>query len=990
MSTGGDEIIVRLTAEDAGLKSGMDSAAASVVDANAMMADSAKAAQDAITAASQSAVDAEAAAAARIKDMVASSIAEMNAMVSAASAAPQVGTLGAMGGNAQALSDYAALNAIMNQTAATSDDLAVQEAALDRLMASNAISAKTYADALAALNEREMAMVAESQAAAESLAQEAAAREALGATILGYTEEVAAAAAAEQVETDTLAENTVAKEANAAASRSMGSSMRMPMGMFGLMTRGLQAMTNPLVAAGVAVVGLGVDAMVQSARVDQLRGVLLATGDAAGVSADQLDIWAETSANVAVTIGDAQKMYEQLAMSGVLAGQQLHEAGQAAADMAMLTGESARQAAQAVIAMATNPQTAIMQLNQKFNFLSDTAQQQVQTLLDNGDSADALRIALDNLADAEAKAAKNGKTFLSVWDHPWDAIGNGLDKLGRIPASLGHGALGDRLRHDQEVLAYLKSEGASGDYFNSVAARVKSEQAQLDAENRAAKAKSMHWNMGFGADGKPEPIPTGFGKQALAYDENAMKQAEALQQMSYQHRIAYEQQFWQHMLQTATKGSAEYMAAYQHLQGMGAKMPKASKAHTLAQDDAQQLRLLEAEENVSDAKRLSFEKTFWDQKIATATKGSREWQRATVAAYDVQKRMDHEAAQAAKEATARMAEQMKELSAIDRRAAAQMAAMTAAAKDAAIAAAFDSGKMTPQQEGQALTGVEDQKYGSQLQSYNAQIRPAVAANDYTQIATLNAQIEAEMQQHQQRLVQIQRQTVMESGVLWKQLGKDITNAIGTSVQGVIMGTETTHQAMRHMAASILAEMVSSQAQVLVTVIETQMGMTSATAAGTASRMALEEAAAIRSTMVHAEAAIKWIITEAAKAAASAFSAMAGIPIIGPALAVAASVAAGIEVMHFVGSVASASGGWERVPADGMMTELHKDEQVLPAGYAEGLRKLVANGGSGQQVVHHHHYDIKAWDGRSMKETLRRNPHLLADAARHASRNGAAL
>lgn len=137
--------------------------------------------------------------------------------------------------------------------------------------------------------------------------------------------------------------------------------------------------------------------------------------------------------------------------------------------------------------------------------------------------------------------------------------------------------------------------------------------------------------------------------------------------------------------------------------------------------------------------------------------------------------------------------------------------------------------------------------------------------------------------------------------------------------------------------------------------------------------------------------MKWIITEAAKAAASTIAAFAQMGPWGVAAGVAAAAAVTVEVMHLAGSVASASGGWERVPADGMMTELHKDEQVLPASYAEGLRKLVANGGSGQQVHHHHYYyDIKAWDGRSMKDTLRRNPHLLADAATHATRNGAGL
>jgi hypothetical protein len=44
-------------------------------------------------------------------------------------------------------------------------------------------------------------------------------------------------------------------------------------------------------------------------------------------------------------------------------------------------------------------------------------------------------------------------------------------------------------------------------------------------------------------------------------------------------------------------------------------------------------------------------------------------------------------------------------------------------------------------------------------------------------------------------------------------------------------------------------------------------------------------------------------------------------------------------------MASAAGGWERVPAD-QMAMIHKNEQVLPASYAEGLRNLVKNGGGG--------------------------------------------
>ena len=115
--------------------------------------------------------------------------------------------------------------------------------------------------------------------------------------------------------------------------------------------------------------------------------------------------------------------------------------------------------------------------------------------------------------------------------------------------------------------------------------------------------------------------------------------------------------------------------------------------------------------------------------------------------------------------------------------------------------------------------------------------------------------------------------------------------------------------------------------------------------------------------------------------ASAFTALAGIPVVGPALAVAASVAAGAEVLSLVGKVASAEGGWDRVPYDGAPAILHKDEMVLPAELAEGVRNMTGGGG----VTNHFH--IQAWDGRSMGDFVRRNPAMLAQWAQHAHRTG---
>ena len=126
------------------------------------------------------------------------------------------------------------------------------------------------------------------------------------------------------------------------------------------------------------------------------------------------------------------------------------------------------------------------------------------------------------------------------------------------------------------------------------------------------------------------------------------------------------------------------------------------------------------------------------------------------------------------------------------------------------------------------------------------------------------------------------------------------------------------------------------------------------------------------------------MTEAAKAAAGAFNAMVSIPYIGPFVAVGASIAAFAAVSKLVSSVASAEGGWERVPADGVQTMLHKDEMVLPKHVADPVRNMARSGGNGASGMNVH---IHANDARSFRDYLKRNPAALKAALAHAGRNG---
>ena len=113
-------------------------------------------------------------------------------------------------------------------------------------------------------------------------------------------------------------------------------------------------------------------------------------------------------------------------------------------------------------------------------------------------------------------------------------------------------------------------------------------------------------------------------------------------------------------------------------------------------------------------------------------------------------------------------------------------------------------------------------------------------------------------------------------------------------------------------------------------------------AATANSQAGIEAINAQGKAVQAATDIQQIENAAAVAAAKAYSAVAGIPYIGPFLAPAAAAAAFAGVMAF--DVISAAGGAGNIESDGTLGILHANEMVLPASIATPLRANLANAG----------------------------------------------
>jgi hypothetical protein len=121
-------------------------------------------------------------------------------------------------------------------------------------------------------------------------------------------------------------------------------------------------------------------------------------------------------------------------------------------------------------------------------------------------------------------------------------------------------------------------------------------------------------------------------------------------------------------------------------------------------------------------------------------------------------------------------------------------------------------------------------------------------------------------------------------------------------------------------------------------VEGEQTKTAALVEATAAQQGVKTSAAATSEAVDAATSSASIFKDAAKAAAGAYSAVAGLPIVGPVLAPAAAAAAYAAVMAF--DVFGAAGGFDVPSGMEPLVQLHEREMVLPASLADPLRDLL--------------------------------------------------
>jgi hypothetical protein len=279
-----------------------------------------------------------------------------------------------------------------------------------------------------------------------------------------------------------------------------------------------------------------------------------------------------------------------------------------------------------------------------------------------------------------------------------------------------------------------------------------------------------------------------------------------------------------------------------------------------------------------------------------------------------------------------------------------------------------SGKMSKAQEVQDEIAAQQQMYAAALDEAQKEAAldkdgTAAKAKALDDIAVMQAQHVELMARLDNQLVtaqteaankaaEVQQAAAEKTTQAWQKAFSPINQAFDSSINGVIQGTQTLQNAEAKAAQSIALAFIDAEAkkvlafaegeaQIALAALASQFRITAAVQAGTAVQTATKASASAEGKSIDAATSSATILNNAHTAFTGAFSAVAGIPYVGPVLAPVAGAAAFAAVMAM--DVLSAAGGLQVGSGEEPLVQLHENETVLPAHIAMPFQAMMARG-----------------------------------------------
>jgi len=820
------------------------------------------------------------------------------------------------------------LNAAFADGVVNTAGIAEAEAALDQAMAAGAITAAEYAGYVGTLNTAEIDLA--TSTAAATMATEA---------------------------------NTVAMTINGGVARELGVMIgELARGNYtrlegsaitlanrtNLLSSAISAVLSPLGMLAVAAAAVGYEIFEAGQRFDEMEGTVLATGEAAGYTAGQLIGMANEIGQSSGNIGVATEAVQKLAESGRFAGEDLRLVAQAATDMAALTGQSIQSAVAQIEKLQEDPVKAVAKLNDQFHFLTVAQFKEIEAAQQAGDSMRAASIAYEAMADKMQGRTDELNTHANILIRSWrelrqvwgesmqeadHALGGGDDAYGLNEAKLLLATLEKQKKQAEEMgssaLPGINLQiAAQQKTVDDLTAKFKAQADAAAAVGKAAQKSAEQIGAMAKASGKKKGDGAGH-----ADHEQAQADRDAFNEQRLQHSmsLAEEKTYWQAKLAAAKEGTDAYRQAVNELLQIKGKEATEGKAA--------------ARQEMSDAKRVAEEKI----------RAGKEVERAQEAAARKQRELSLEQLKASRdESIGALANKRSEYQ-LD----------------------YAEGRISAAQLLQLEEDLAAQKLAIEKKYY--QDKAKLDAGDKVAITKDSAGIVKAKQDALAAMLAAEKQYHKNSEKEWKNYAKKVEGAMQGAINGMLFQHQTLRQGVANVAMVMGEEFIQEAVMKPLDKWIAAEAAKVSTSLGTSTSLQAQRVADSAAEAARSVASVARAVGVAGAQGTASFAGAPwpvdmGAPAFGAAMAASAAS---------FGSIASARGGWSRVPIDGAMTELHVDEKVLPAKEARGLDKLINGGGQGGG----NHFHVTAVDTRSFADAIRRDPRAMADGIKKAHRLG---
>lgn len=249
-------------------------------------------------------------------------------------------------------------------------------------------------------------------------------------------------------------------------------------------------LVNPLTVAAAAVGVLGLAYYQGSKEQDAFRLSLVSTGNASGTTTGALAEMARRVGDIVGTTGQAASALAQLAASGKIASSSFEEIAIAAISWEKASGQAVSLTIAEFNKLAEDPVKAVVELNDKYNFLTASVYEQVRAAQEQGDKQAAAAIAEEAYAKALTERSGNIKQNLGTLERAWNDLAGAAKSGWDAILDIGRESnKGPDLTAIQQKINYLKSTLDTGFEDGNARQRIATLQAELDGYTKKAKAE---------------------------------------------------------------------------------------------------------------------------------------------------------------------------------------------------------------------------------------------------------------------------------------------------------------------------------------------------------------------------------------------------------------------------------------------------------------------------------------------------------------------